>query len=631
MCGIAGIFSKTPIQANRIQQSALSIRHRGPDDEGYLLCRQTTCATYKGNDTVSELQNLPHIQTAPESYGALLHRRLSIVDLSVLGHQPMEANGLHLVFNGEIYNHHSLRTELQKHGYQFRSTSDTEVILHAYQHWGTHCVKQFVGMWAFALLDSKQNLLFISRDRFGIKPLYFSYSSQQFAFASELKALKPLMPEKPELNTQAIADYLYYGKIGRSAETFYQQINELQPGQNLYYSTATNQFHLDTYYSLQANESLQLTEKEAVEQYQQLLFRAIDEHTQADVAVGTCLSGGLDSSAIAARMAQIQAKPYHSFTAVFPGQSIDESHFAASVHRHYPQIQAAFTEPNATELWQVLPQMVHHHDGPFNSTSVFSQWKVMELAKKHHIKVVLDGQGADEVLGGYQPFGGAFLLDQIAAFQWFSAYNNLKQMRQNSYPQAQTALLRALYYRMPKFVQQFARQQTRLSLRLMQADFAATHTARDLPDAIQSYKRLSISQIQHSLTGLLHYEDRNSMAHSIESRVPFLDHRLVEFSLRVPSQLLVNQGWSKYLLRRSIETELPADIVWRKKKLGFVTPQAHWLSTLRPQLREFLHSQTSNYVNLQEMLQLIDNQKLSANQLSEFWKTISLLFWLQTS
>ncbi|MBI3518175.1 MAG: asparagine synthase (glutamine-hydrolyzing), partial [Bacteroidetes bacterium] len=382
MCGIAGILNKEGIRSSDLHRMSTILRHRGPDDEGFFVSGNAVLSClYKGNDTITELASLPHISEHSQN-GAyevgLMHRRLSILDLSAAGHQPMSYNQYTIVFNGEIYNYKELKSELAGKGLTFTSDSDTEVILAAYQYWREECVKHFVGMWAFAIYDKEKQHLFLSRDRFGIKPLYYFQNKTGFAFASEIKALLALDVVKPEADMTSVFEYISFGATTDPSANLFKQIRLLPPSHNMTVNINTLDITTTQYYDLKEKVDNYTSPKDADAEavFKSALHTSIDLHLRSDVAVGSTLSGGLDSSTLVALVAsKMGDKQFKTFTAAYAEKDIDESDFARKAISDYKNIDAHFTYPEIKTYWKDFDKLIWHQDLPINSTSMFAQWE----------------------------------------------------------------------------------------------------------------------------------------------------------------------------------------------------------------------------------------------------------------
>lgn len=564
MCGITGIISRgrfNPIDLKKMNDVLL---HRGPDGEGFFLSN--------GVERNSHLKGLidhsPHL-SVNVGFG---HRRLAIVDLSPAGHQPMLMGSRYVItYNGEIYNHAEIRTELECLGYQFRSHSDTEVILAAYDAWGSACLNRFNGMWAFCILDCQKGNVFIARDRFGIKPFYYYRDKNTFIFASEIKAILT----HPEVTTTPDGDYcrnyIDSGPNVDGIETIFENVNRIPPSHFLECNLVDlldHPIHTHRYWDVKPNLSREAFDEvkadELSRKYYLLLEDAVRLRLRADVKVGSALSGGLDSSSIVYLVNQLLKEQgfesqQETFSCVYktPGtESCDESKFidslAAELNVHSNQI-----EPQTKDIPEEYAKMIYSLDHPPES-SLMSSWHTFALVGRSDVTVSLDGQGADEQLAGYLGY----------VFNWFAQI-----------PISQ-ALLELRH--VTNTAGAWKRALPGICINLFRSIFGKKLTLILLK--YLGYKRdpfIPLNQIlsidtQSSLLTLIHYADRTSMAFSIESRMPFMDYRVVEFLASVPATYKLHDGWTKYLARRAFSGKLPDSIVWRKDKMGWPIPERHW-------------------------------------------------------
>jgi asparagine synthase (glutamine-hydrolysing) len=542
--------------------------------------------------------------------GAVLgSRRLSIIDPTPAGHQPMSYDGgaLWLVFNGAIYNYKEIRAELQARGRAFRTQTDTEVILAAYAEWGAECLSRFNGMWALALLDLRKNIVFASRDRFGVKPFYTWRAGDAFAFASEIKALLTLPFVERRLHAGRAYDYLMWGIIKSSEETFFEGIRELPPAHALTIDLASGEVHQARYYSLPFTKEVGRFDKRAfdghVARVRELVTQSVRLRLRADVPIGTCLSGGVDSSSIVATIRSLleeQEIPQvgeiqRVFTACYDDRTIDESAFAEAVVKK-TQSRWFRTYPTAATLWDDFGRVVHAQDEPFGSTSIYAQYRVMRLARESGVTVALDGQGGDELFVGYNSQYPAFFWDLVRGGRVGSLVSEWRGLSNASVKRGALVRGMAEYFgarvlpagAVTAFAQAFRGEGTHL-----RRDFVRAHEERNA--RISERASLSLNELSHEMLTafilplLLRYEDRNSMAWSIESRTPFADdHPLIEYVNGIPSIFKVHDGWSKALLREAMRKVLPEGIYWRRDKIGFATPQRVWLRELRSDALETL-------------------------------------------
>ncbi|MBI4092659.1 MAG: asparagine synthase (glutamine-hydrolyzing) [Candidatus Kerfeldbacteria bacterium] len=614
MCGFVGQFSLQGIDQKALATAAGLLQHRGPDDSG-LFADQTV------------------------GFG---FRRLAILDLSPAGHQPMQNNDktITIVHNGEIYNYLELRQELQtKHQKSFHTRSDTEVIVAAYEVWGTDCFAKFNGMWAIALWDSRRQQLVLSRDRFGEKPLYYLKRNGGFVFGSEIKALLSVTGQMPEPNQQLIFDYLVYGFHDHTDETFFSGIKQLRPGH--FAVVTTSGMTIQRYWQLTPVFS-KLPFDRAADQFRYLLTDSIKLRLRSDVPIGTCLSGGLDSSTIALLAHQLlrqqdQILQQKTFTAVSAEAKYDERRYSRLINTMIDAEQNEVT-PDPKEFRRILPDLIWHQEEPFLSMSIFAQWEVMRRANKRGIKVLLDGQGGDEILAGYIPFFASLLAGLLRRgnVKQFAAETHffLQHHRRSRLDILPTFAL----YLMPKTLgSTLLRLSNRTDVHVLEPTFKERYFRYPTPP--QPFKSQLKNHLYRLLTGeglraLLHYEDRNSMAFSIEARVPFLDYRLAEFTLGLPDSYLISHGETKRLLRAAMKNLLPPTINQRREKFGFVVAQTEWLRhELRPDLDRTFNQPSlriGQYVNQGKIQQALSSFMNGQSGLStSIWRWYNLEHWLK--
>jgi asparagine synthase (glutamine-hydrolysing) len=615
MCGIAGIYGlRGRVRPEWIGTMTERLRHRGPDDEGYVLFDTATgaCEEAKGNDTVEPLRTaLRHIgNPSLDANMAWGHRRLSIIDLSPLGHQPMSyGDGNYwIVFNGEIFNYIELKKELKDSGYGFATSSDTEVILAAYQRWGFDCTTHFNGDWAFCIYDRIRNILFLSRDRYGVRFLYYYLDGDVFAFASEIKALLTFPRIQVVPDARQLSQFLMFGLMDHGDATMYHGISQLKPAHNLVFNLGTAQSTLTPYYSIAFNSDLGTYSdgkaQEIAHHVHDLLLDAVRIRLRADVPVGTCLSGGLDSSTIVMMInrlitemgtntTQIGARQ-KTFTASYRDDPVDETGYVRDIIST-ADMDSKFIFPEGTRLWDEFDHLLSMQEGPYTSTSVYAQWVVMSLASRY-VKVVLDGQGGDELFGGY-----------LAHFPFAMAQGNWKLVRERLAVSGRAAL-RDLYLAMGiRYIpdqwkgRSFALLRQKYFKRLCSLFPQFSSHTWDVEEIVADVakpnlnSRLFLDMKKYTIPQLLHYEDRNGMAFSIESRFPFLDFRLVDYVMNVPAIYKIYNGWSKWVFRLSVKDLLPERILWRKDKLGFTTPERKWLSDGRNPFTQFCAAHEISY------------------------------------
>lgn len=577
MCGIAGILSSDPahITGDRLKKMTDAIAHRGPDGEGAWI--------------------------SPSGLAGLGHRRLSIIDLSAAAAQPMHYRDRYsIIHNGEIYNYLELRSFLATKGYTFSSRSDTEIILAAYDHYGPGCLRHFDGMFAFAIWDEKEKKLFMARDRFGEKPLFFYQDGQQFLFASEMKALWAAGVKK-EPNRKMIFNFITLGYTQNPAngsETFYNDIFKLPARSMLLYDAIAHRWQTSLYWNIEIENNDPHDEETVIRQFLGLFSGSVNRRLRSDAPLGTSLSGGLDSSSVVATILSQKdfSQKLQTFSAVFPGFEKDESSFIASVTGTFSVDNYAVT-PTADQLIRDFEKIVRHQEEPFSSASIYAQFRVFGLAREHGVKVLLDGQGADELLAGYHKY---------YHWYWQELYRNDKkafllelEAARESGVDDRWSWRNRLAANMPVYAGLFLKKKRTAAQRRnrdLSRDFVDHFGVSyyDIPRFDKLSGVLYYNSFMNGMEELLRYADRSSMAHGMEVRLPFLDHELVEFLFSLPSHFKIRDGWTKWLLRTSMEDVLPQDIVWRKDKTGFEPPQQLWMQ--HPALQEYIRESRRSLV-----------------------------------
>ena len=612
------------------------LRHRGPDDEGFLAHSPGgPLASFRGDDTVDALRDLPHWGSShAASYTVgMCHRRLSILDLSPAGHQPMvSADGnLALVFNGEIYNYLEVADELESLGWRLRPCGDTAVLMAAFSQWGPACVHRLRGMWAFAVYDRQAQQLTLSRDRFGIKPLYYARSGDALVFGSEIKAILAAFPGDPRGSATEVVRLLTWGGMDNDETTLFEDVRAVPAACNVHISGLELTSTVERYYDIAARstETFEGSVENGVDEYRERFSESIRLHMRSDVRVGTCLSGGLDSSLIAAEASsQINGARLPTFTAVYDEPALDERRYVELHAARTQRLDTRFVSPTAEGLLADLDRLVWAQDQPMASSSPFAQWSVMQLAGTNRIKVLLDGQGADEAIGGYSYFAGAYLFELVRRGRVVRASQEARRLRDRRGIRILPEVSRAGLQQLPVPFRRQARRRMRIGQQLVLPRYRvlAGEPQHDVP---RTYRDYCVHAIQRGLPQLLRYEDRSSMAFSIESRVPFLDHPLVELVLSLPTEMKINRGWSKLVQRKAAEGIVPDEIVWRRDKLGFATPQRAWKHATVGRARHFVRE-----VELPDFLDRTRVEKVIAGDLggaamqSEYWQMIFLLRWM---
>jgi asparagine synthase (glutamine-hydrolysing) len=484
----------------------------------------------------------------------LTNRRLRILDLSQAADQPMSTpdGSLWLTFNGEIHNYVELRRQLRSCGINFLTGTDTEVVLHAYARWGPDCFERFNGMWGLALWDARERRLVLSRDRFGIKPLYYSVRDDRVCFASEAKAILAAFPAEREPDRDEVQHFLAGGYPDSGESTFFQNIKVLAPARYLVFSATGAS--TSSYWRFRPGD--EAPQPDAEERFRGLLTDSVRLRTRSDVPVGACISGGLDSSAIAALLGRGAPEATHCFSTRYDESGFDESPYAELATRGRG-FTMHWVSPEPRDMLETIRKIVWHHDAPTPMRGRFAQWFVMQEVGRH-VKVVLDGQGADELLAGYVRDTVCYLVER-------SRQERARPWRWRALAREFSALAQVEGSR-----RWYALMAPRRYLRDPRAD-------RERPFASQLNNVLWNGLRHDGLPELLHSEDALSMAFSVESRTPFLDHRLVEFCFSLPFQEKIADGWTKSLLRRSMAGLVAPEILARRAKFGFGAPIVPWL------------------------------------------------------
>jgi asparagine synthase (glutamine-hydrolysing) len=597
MCGIAGVWHTDgrPLDTAKLRASSLAIRHRGPNDQGYLLAwpRSAECLPCAEPDAgAGSAERLP---SETDASVGLAFRRLSILDLSMEGHQPMpdRTRGCWLVFNGEIYNFIELRDELRAFGHEFRTTGDSEVILAAYRQWGDECVSRFNGMFAFAIWDAPRRRLFCARDRFGVKPFYYFLRDGAFAFSSEIKGLLPYLRDR-EPDLPYLRRFLETGLSDDGARTFLDGVHQLEPAHTLV--VENGKAVRRRYWDVQPGAGYcRYDAPRAGEMLRELLTDAVRIRLRSDVPVGSCASGGLDSSAILAIAHRAFGQRMHSFSAVYHEPGYDEGRFVDLITADTRSI-ASIVTPRPEEWFDVVERMTWFQDGPSSPAGLYTQWHVMNAASRQ-VTVLLDGQGGDELFAGYFRY-----LPVLAREQWRAALHGRVSALAPAVRESFAVGWRWRQHFQEWSPGQFARAARQRARARAGATSVGSLFAPDSPvgasaplpftetrapdglDAVNAALYRDITST--SLPMLLRFEDRNSMAFHLEARTPFLDYRLVEFALAVPGTRKIRHGLAKAFFREEMQGLVPDPIINRRDKMGYPTPFARWL---RGPLREGMH------------------------------------------
>jgi asparagine synthase (glutamine-hydrolysing) len=548
MCGISAWIRKdgAPIDEARMRHITNLVAHRGPDGIGL------------------------HI----DSGCALGHRHLAIIDTSQAGYrQPMSYRGRYwITYNGAVYNYVELRAELEQLGAVFTTRTDTEVILAAYAQWGPECLRRFNGMWAFVLYDSEERTLLMARDRFGVRPLYYIEDARQFAIGSEIKQLLPLLPQV-RVDQDVLAESLLTHFGGHTERTYFVGVKSLPAGHYFQYSLSTHTYTRHRYYDLGANEKYRgLSFDAAVSTFKDLFTDAVRVRLRSAVPIGGALSGGLDSSATCAVAATIcNGHKLTTFHAKSTETGSDESDYALACARRL-ELPLVVVEPSVEDFKRTIDEVVYTQEEPFGGPSMFMGWHVFREARSRNIRVMLSGQGGDETLLGYDRYYAA-ILHQTSGLGFLRQL--LLQARHSSLSRL-GVLEYYLYFTRPGLRLRRLKSRSYLKHDVVEA-FASASVEQSAASFrnVDELPKVEIESLQ--LPRLLRYDDRNAMRHAIETRMPFLDYRLVEFAVTLPADYKIHDGWRKYVLRKAFEDRLPTEITWQKAKIGFEAPDKTWL------------------------------------------------------
>ncbi len=594
MCGIAGILLthqgpgilKNPDLVQHLKKMTDAIAHRGPDGEGTW--------SNNGHDVF------------------LGHRRLSVIDLSATAAQPMHYKQRYtIVHNGEIYNYVEIKAFLQQKGYTFQTRSDTEVIAAAYDYWNENCLLQFDGMFAFAIWDEKEQQLFAARDRFGEKPFFYYRDGEHFIFASEMKALWAIGIEK-EIDEKMMLNYLALGHVQNSLDkeqTFFKNIYSLPPAHCLKFNPKQISFKTQQYWKLNKEIKIEISTEDATEKFTELFGHSIKRRLRSDVPTGASLSGGLDSSSIVSTIIQQQsqyggkqaAHALQTFSAVFPGFEKDES-ARINIITAKTGVTNFKVQPDAHSLINDLEKLCYHQEEPFQSSGIYAQYKVFELAKQKNVKVLLDGQGADEILAGYPRYIHWYLQEVLSRHKLGATEKEKNLLLKNNYTFRWNVKNIAAAFLPAHAAIQLEKNEYRRIIHHPDINpaFIKSLTGQEWggihkPIVTKLNDILHFNTVEMGLEELLRFADRNSMAHGREVRLPFLNHELVEFIFSLPSRLKIHNGFTKWLLRNAMDKRLPAEIIWHTEKVGYEPPQQMWMQDAV--LQEYIHEARRKLVN----------------------------------
>lgn len=571
MCGIAGFITSNPseLSMDRLKKMTDIIAHRGPDGEGHWI--------------------------SEDGKVGLGHRRLSIIDLSHEADQPMHfMERYSIVFNGEIYNYVELKENLIKEGYTFKTQSDTEVLMAMYDKYKENCLSYLDGMFSFIIYDKKENIAFCARDRFGEKPFFYNYKKgKYFYFGSEMKCLWEGGTPKV-INNRMLFNYLSFGYLDNPSdlsETFFENCTRLPHGHFIKINMDTLEITIQKYYDIEwQNINHAITVEQAKEKFHELFYTSVSRRLRSDVPVGSSLSGGLDSSLVVSIIDELKKgsnQKQSTFSAVFPGFKKDERKFMDFVIER-TNVSPNFITPSDEGLIEDIEKLSFHQEEPYGSASIYAQYCVMKLAKEKNVTVLLDGQGADEILAGYHFYYNSFFnelkITNPKEYQkQFNIYKNLHIDNSINGISKKTLgdHVRSVSPALVKPIKTIRNQFKQFANPVFNTDFYNTYKSEVFETRGNTSNSLNESLYNStigsgSLQQLLRYADRNSMAHSREVRLPFLFHELVEFLFTLPADFKIHDGWTKWIMRETFPI-LPDPIRWRKDKIGYEPPQKNWM------------------------------------------------------
>ncbi|MDD1699698.1 MAG: asparagine synthase (glutamine-hydrolyzing) [Methanoregula sp.] len=597
MCGING-FNWADLDLIKKMNSVT--KNRGPDDEGKYI----------------------------DNFVSLGHSRLSIIDLSPKGHQPMsnEDETIWLTYNGEIYNFNEIRQDLIKAGHIFKSHTDSEVIIHAYEQFGIDCLSRFNGMWAFCIYDKNREQLILSRDRFGVKPLYYHLSDGKIIFSSMISSILS-HPLKRQQEISVIMEFLAFNLINHDKRTFFKDILSLEPGSYLIFDLTSKDVQIKQWYQLKQHPTVTAQELTA------LFIQSVKSRTVSDVPIGSCLSGGIDSSAIVCTLDTMINQPFFTYSLIFPGKKIDESRYMKEVGK-FTKIQQQFTTLNVNDFLHDLRDFIKAQEEPTTGLSAYGQYCIMKLAYENKAKVLLDGQGGDEIFAGYTYYFAYYYYELLKKGHILALIKEMRSYHKNLkdyYPQ-----LFLCFILLPAKIQNYLYKNYLLkwlNFDLLQESAVNKRDPRCKPMAL--HDSLVLTLLYTAIPHLLRHEDKNSMRWSIETRVPFLDFNLVESAMSIPTTDKIQNGKTKIIFKEAIKNLIPDMILHRKDKIGFETPVDEFFRD--PQIVEFCNTiftseqfKSRPFWNWKEIERQFTRHREGKSNIGDtIWKWINLEIWMR--
>lgn len=632
MCGISGIANfNQPVNIESYYPNHLKLIHRGRDDEGFLTVQGDHVDYYRGNDTIAAFKDLPHISEVQQANVVLGYRRLAIIDLSAGGHQPLvdPSGRFSMVYNGEIYNYIELRQELEQLGHRFQTQCDAEVLLRAFVEWGTDCFNRLNGMWALAIYDQQEQTLLICRDRFGVKPLFYTFVDNTLYFASELKFLLPFL-ENPQVNEARAMEFVVGGLVDHHEQSLFDGISQLMPGHFAVFDQTG--FHTSRYWQL-PKAPLQLSFSEASQQLQEMLTSAVSLRLRSDVPVGSLLSGGLDSTAIVCIIHRLLTEQqatnsFECFSAVYKEEEYSERQYVEAVIGQ-TQLPIHWVFPNAEQLIEDFDALLYYQELPIRSLAVYSQWALMKKVSQTPITVLLNGQGSDEVFAGYTNYSFELIAEYLRRFRWLKAWQESEALSRVR-PWTPLHILR-------RGIGEWKAQAWTTSASTDSIPYfnKSYQPHQWQPESEDLFRNALVKSLMFSaLPEYLRYDDRNSMAFTLEGRLPFMDYRLIEWAMNLPAQFKVDRALSKRVLRHASQDFIPESVAQRRDKMGFVTPQQAWQKNeLAPYLERMFQSDLQEifpFLNLKACQTRYKDYTHGADQhWGWVWRVACLYWWHQ--
>lgn len=638
MCGITGIFTTKVVPPGYYEAHSL-LQHRGPDDEGFVAGNTNMAAAgLSGERTKGRWRQFEHISesSSPKKW-IMGHHRLSILDLSENGHQPMtdESCRYWLCLNGEIYNYKELRDELIQYGFSFFSNTDTEVVLKAFIKWDVECISKFNGMWAFALYDVMNSRLILSRDRLGVKPLYYHFGKEQLLFSSEVRFFKPLITLN--VDQGIAAEYIAYCHLDHRQDTFYEEIKQFPAACYAIYSHRDHSLSFHKFWSIdkiERNDAVNL--QVATEEFDELFSSAIDLRMISDVPVGCLLSGGLDSTAIVCNLynrGKFPTDGFHSFSADFHEKQFSEKKFIDQTVTKCDGLNAHFVYPDPNNIKDDFSELLRVQEFPLRSLSVYSQYLLYHFIRQNTpVVVLLNGQGSDELFGGYTSQYYSFILSNLFGRNFKEVINSSKWLINNrgeSYSSMFTYMLKQC---VKKLLIKTGFDYQKYSHNPYYINSCGRELVSFHKDPFENELRINL--LYTSLPEYLRYEDRDSMGFSLESRLPFLDYRMVEWAFTLPAAAKIHNGVNKMIVRESVKAYTPQSVVERADKMGFVSPQELWQRTfMRELMTEVIHSDWNiPFLIKERVITGFDcYMQGSESNWPFWWRIFCYIYWMNTA